>query len=408
MSLKSFENNFENFSDEVIREHLNDRQNGISKRYIEVLQNFIKEKLNLLTSKMQLDIFNNGTVYTGSAGLGLYYFMRHIKKNKPENGDLKIVLEYLDLKNLKGRRISFLCGDAGPLALATIVSYKLGTSRPANLPDYKAFAQRLLDLISLLKESPDELLYGGAGYLYALLFVNKYIRETDVIPSLPKHIEKVIASIIQSGKLFSAKSKSDSPLLWQWHDKIYLGAAHGVAGILYILLQAHSYINHQDMHTFIKPTLDWLALQQFPSGNFPSSLGSSSGDRLVQWCHGAPGFVPLFLLAYQIFKEEAYLKIALRCGEVIWQRGLCTKGYSICHGVSGNAYSFLYLYQTTKDPLHLYRACRFMEWCVAEKDGTELHTPDRPASLFEGLLGRLYLAEDIIRPDDAKFPAFTL
>lgn len=31
--------------------------------------------------------------------------------------------------------------------------------------------------------------------------------------------------------------KSESPLLWQWHDKIYLGAAHGVAGILYLLLQ---------------------------------------------------------------------------------------------------------------------------------------------------------------------------
>lgn len=43
-----------------------------------------------------------------------------------------------------------------------------------------------------------------------------------------------------------------------------------------------------------------------------------------------------------------------------------------------------------------------------ERPGTELHRPDRPASLFEGLVGRLYLAEDITRVSDAKFPALCL
>lgn len=49
-----------------------------------------------------------------------------------------------------------------------------------------------------------------------------------------------------------------------------------------------------------------------------------------------------------------------------------------------------------------------MEWCAVERTGTELHHPDRPASLFEGLVGRIYLAEDIARALEAKFPAFTL
>lgn len=49
-----------------------------------------------------------------------------------------------------------------------------------------------------------------------------------------------------------------------------------------------------------------------------------------------------------------------------------------------------------------------MEWCAVERSGTELHRPDRPASLFEGLVGRLYLADDIIKISDAKFPAFTV
>lgn len=51
-------------------------------------------------------------------------------------------LDYINIDLLKGRRISFLCGDAGPLALATVISYKLGTKRPAHLQDYKTLAQR--------------------------------------------------------------------------------------------------------------------------------------------------------------------------------------------------------------------------------------------------------------------------
>lgn len=68
-----------------------------------------------------------------------------------------------------------------------------------------------------------------------------------------------------------------------------------------IFLQARLYINIVEIRNYIKPTLDWLLNQRFISGNFPSSMNSSNGDKLVQWCHGAPGFVPLCILAYQVF-----------------------------------------------------------------------------------------------------------
>jgi len=50
----------------------------------------------------------------------------------------------------------------------------------------------------------------------------------------------------------------------------------------------------------IKPTLDYLMTLKFPSGNYPSSVGSASGDLLVHWCHGAPGWIHLFALAYKV------------------------------------------------------------------------------------------------------------
>ncbi len=59
----------------------------------------------------------------------------------------------------------------------------------------------------------------------------------------------------------------------------------------------------------------------------------------------------------QVFGVKQYLEDALHCGEVIWQRGLLKKGYSLCHGAAGNAYGFLALYKITRDPKHLFRAC---------------------------------------------------
>lgn len=60
----------------------------------------------------------------------------------------------------------------------------------------------------------------------------------------------------------------------------------------------------------------------------------------------------------QTFKEDKYLKDAMDCSDVIWQRGLLRKGYGICHGTAGNGYSFLSLYNLTQDRKYLYRACK--------------------------------------------------
>lgn len=40
-------------------------------------------------------------------------------------------------------------------------------------------------------------------------------------------------------------------------------------------------------------------LQQ-DSGNWPSSLGRIDEDRLVHWCHGAPGIISLMLSAFKV------------------------------------------------------------------------------------------------------------
>ncbi len=34
----------------------------------------------------------------------------------------------------------------------------------------------------------------------------------------------------------------------------------------------------------------------------------------------------------QVFRDPAYLALAQRAGEVVWQLGLLRKGHGLCHG----------------------------------------------------------------------------
>ncbi|CAJ0917564.1 unnamed protein product [Ranitomeya imitator] len=192
-------------------------------------------------------------------------------------------------------------------------------------------------------------------------------------------------------------------------------------------------VDQETLTELVKPSIDYVRHKKFRSGNYPSSL-SNETDRLVHWCHGAPGVVHMLLQAHKdgnqgkhrvtkrgpalsnpmftlvtgdlgivgrwrasrpmhvqklkrnltstdepkiklllfirtrsiidmkvhLFKEDKYLKDAVDCGDVIWQRGLLRKGYGICHGTSGNGYAFLSLFHHTQDKKYLYRACKLI------------------------------------------------
>ncbi len=168
-------------------------------------------------------------------------------------------------------------------------------------------------------------------------------------------------------------------------------------------------MKEDDRNRLIKPTIDYLLKQTFASGNLRSSRGSET-DKLIHWCHGAPGLVHLLLKAHQVFSANAteeYLEAAEKCGQVIWQRGLLKKGHGLCHGISGNAYAFVALYQATKQDLYLHRALFFAEFMLAKHHSCR--EADRPYSLFEGMSGTVHFLDDVEKGlIGAKFPAFDL
>lgn len=92
--------------------------------------------------------------------------------------------------------------------------------------------------------------------------------------------------------------------------------------------------------------------------------------------------------SYKTFGDRKYLDSCLKCGDLIWQRGLLRKGPGICHGIAGNGYVHVLLLRLTGDSKHLYRAMKVAEFLESEMFCKEARTPDRPLSLYEGLLSR--------------------
>jgi hypothetical protein len=108
---------------------------------------------------------------------------------------------------------------------------------------------------SWFEEDNSEVLYGRAGFLYALLFLRTAVdkaraggyitslnpEQQDEIKRITKDssIKRVVESIIARGKLgarryveeFGPSVGQDQlfpDLMWKWHGTAYLGGAHGI------------------------------------------------------------------------------------------------------------------------------------------------------------------------------------
>jgi lantibiotic modifying enzyme len=214
----------------------------------------------------------------------------------------------------------------------------------------------------------DEWLYGRAGYLYFLRMLRASFKDDiNALNLIQKTIEVVVHRI------------SISPQPWSWHGKVYLGAAHGAIGI--VLQVVRSSPNSAPEYRQI---LESLLSQQFPSGNFPSSI-PVGGDRLVQFCHGAPGFVIALVSLRPYFPElQDRIDTAIEGGrKETWEQGLLTKTPCLCHGIAGNALALIGAKETEHFMSHMSSAA------LAEQDrlNEDEHRDDR---LFTGEAGRAW------------------
>jgi hypothetical protein len=120
---------------------------------------------------------------------------------------------------------------------------------------------------------------------------------------------------------------------------------------------------------------------------------------LVQFCHGAPGFVTC-LARYPGTALDALL---LAAGETTWTAGPLAKGANLCHGTAGNAYAFLVLFERTQDERWLERARAFAMHAIAQARADAAQFGQLRHSLWSGDRGLAIFLVDCIRAQ-ARFP----
>ena len=370
----------------------------------------------------------NYSFYTGTGG-NIYLYWREYLYTKSKESLNSFIKSYetnynLAQKNPINESNSFFFGESGIYLMGCILSKIIN--------DPKLFEKnynKLLKLkeISFIENCELELLYGSAGYLYSLLMLKK---ECEDLIKDKKNFDKIIFDItnklINEGIKHMKLNNWNECLLFPFplshkKQKFYMGGAHGLIGVLYLILCFIKYYPKnltQEQIKLIKISIDYIANTQTKSGNFPSDVKGIKDDILVHFCHGCVGAVHLFNLAYQIFNEEKYKIILLNINNCLWKRGLLLKGNGICHGIAGNAYSLYKLFLVTNDEKYKNETLCFAKATYDKyvQDKVKMYEdpqrymvgiPDTPYSLMEGMGGTLCFYYDLLS-GNMCFPGYEI
>jgi hypothetical protein len=261
-------------------------------------------------------------------------------------------------------------------------------------------ADEIASLVTGTLDQPTrEVMWGSPGTMLAALFMHRRTGE-DRWASLFRETAR---------KLWSQLEWSEEEQCHYWTQDMYgerssyIDAVHGFAGTASPLIQGRELIEPGEWNQWrdrIANTMRRNSEWDGPLVNWRPCLSSPRGGKmLVQYCHGAPGFV-ICLAAW----PDGSIDDLLQGGaELTWQAGPLRKGSNLCHGTGGNGYAFLKMFKRTGDQLWLERARAFAMHGIAQTEvALEKHGQLRH-SLWTGDPGFAIYLWDCIRGADA-FP----
>ncbi|EAA08412.4 AGAP003148-PA [Anopheles gambiae str. PEST] len=373
------------------------------KKYVDIIQQNVN-------SKMRDDL------YVGIAGIAfMFWKLAQSDETKHMFPCLELASKYIGEAKHRSREkrdkssknaVAFLCGGSGIAAVSAAIANEMGKLQEME-NDLESFLQGCPPCTNVKGTDADEVLVGRAGYLHGASWLNQAITPK---PIENEAISEICQTLIKRGRSVAHSLRLAFPLMYEYHEKAYLGAAHGVCAILHALLESpwfdrdatDRFSGSPTKLTDIKSTIDYVLTLQDGDGNFPTRIDSNR--MLVHWCHGCGGAIYLFAKAFLTFREDKYLDCCRKCADELWRHGLLRKGPGICHGVAGNGYAFLLMYRLTGEKRYLYRAVKFAEFLNSSSFASVLLAPDRPFSLYEGLAGTVCFLVDLLTPMRSSFP----
>lgn len=265
-----------------------------------------------------------------------------------------------------------------------------------------ALAQALPALLEGQIEHPArELMWGAPGALLAASFLHE--RSGDA------RWAELYSRI--AARLWSQLQWSDVHGCHYWTQDLYGRRCSYLDGVHGFVATAHGLIRGRHLlaadawdawQRCIVTTISRTALREGGQANWPAQLVEAEGRAprlLMQFCHGAPGFV--VCLAKLPSRELDELLLA--AGEAVWAAGALTKGSNLCHGTAGNGYAFLVLHERSGDAKWLERARAFAMHAIAQTEAEAARHGRLRHSLWTGDPGLAVYLWDCLRAR-AAFP----
>jgi len=283
---------------------------------------------------------------------------------------------------------SYLIGDIALLLLA------------CDLAPTEALAERIEALVRGNMHHPArELMWGAPGTMLVALFLARHTRE-ERWSELFRATARVLASELE----WSAEHACH-----YWTQDLYgqrstfIDAVHGFVGTAAVVVRGRDLLPAGEWHEWeqrIENTVARTATVEGEHANWRTYLTLPEGTPprvLMQFCHGAPGFV----IGLAGLPGPALDRLLLAGGEATWAAGPLVKGANLCHGTGGNGYAFLKLFRRTGDERWLTRARAFAMHGIVQCERDAVRFGQMHASLWTGDLGlAIYLWNCIVAADD--------
>lgn len=289
-------------------------------------------------------------LYFGAAGV--IWALRHLQKL----GAVQLANDYQPhvLPLLDPNRTAM-----GEYASEPFASYLMGDTSILMLEFAYTGRDDIADRIALLVEGnleqpTREFMWGSPGTLAAALFMHERTGE-ERWADLYR---------LTARKLWSQLEWSEAEGCHYWSQDMYgehtdyIDAVHGFVGTVPPLLQGRELLQGEwpGWRECIANTVRRTAQREGDHANWRAWLsGPKDGKKLLQYCHGAPGFV----ICLGGFPDDSLDDLLLAGAQLTWHAGPLRKGSNLCHGTGGNGYAFLKMFQRTQDAMWLARAREF-------------------------------------------------
>ena len=284
-------------------------------------------------------------LYTGDAGIGQAFLVRHVLRKDPE---------------------------------ALAVAVDIGDALLARASD--------TDGALSWDEIPD-IIYGNAGTALFLLALGVESEQPRFVDAAKKVGRGLLTTAVRvASKADPARQLPTWVLTMRGRTLHMPNFSHGTAGVAYALARIAAVTGDAALLQGAKDGAEWLLENAVVDGEGLKWMHSDRGRAIYMggWCHGPSGTGRLFLLLHSMTGEARYLDAATKGARFTIDYAANaekaaadgTKPYvppSLCCGVAGVVDFFCDLARVTKDPVHAAFAKKageyLVETSIADGDG---------------------------------------